>query len=163
MSNFYKYSLPEKPFHISVGAVLFNEKNEICRHHFFKKDMPQQVHFLADYMDEGYMLMRETLEGNEPLQTAVLRGIKEEFGAFGIVEKYLGAKMDVILEPDEKTFEKLTIYHAVRLEKTGEPMPGDVENNSKLEGHSPEDTRKIYSKKTSQSKRPEPDERIIIT
>src|SRR3990167_8504982 len=79
MNNFYQHSLPQ-PYHISVGGVLFNDNHEICVHHFFKKDIPEAVHFLMDFQDDIYHLMRESLEGNEPLQDAVVRGMKEEFG-----------------------------------------------------------------------------------
>lgn len=37
MNTFYKYQLPDKPFHISVGAVLFGDAYKICLHHFYKK------------------------------------------------------------------------------------------------------------------------------
>lgn len=162
MNDFYKYQIPQNPFHISVGAVLFNENYEICMHHFFKKNVPEHLHFLIDNMDECYHLMRESLEGNEPLQDAVLRGIKEEFGAVGIVEKYLGAKIDLIKEPDDTDFEKLTIYHAVRLKDLRERTDKEVEGNTKLEWFKPQVVLDIYTNQVSKTDRPELDERIVI-
>jgi len=50
-------------------------------------------------LDEVYHLMRESLEGNESIHDAVLRGVQEEFGATGIVDKYLGSKIDMITSP----------------------------------------------------------------
>jgi len=162
MNKFYKYQLPEKPFHISVGAVLFNDDHKICLHHFYKKDIPEHLHFLADHMDEYYHLMRESLEGNEPLHDAVLRGIEEEFSAKGVVESYLGSKIDEILQPDGMTFEKLTIYHAVRSQELGTRVATDVESKTKLEWLSPEEALQIFDKQCQSTKRPELDERIII-
>jgi len=164
MDKFYQYQLPEKPFHISVGAILFDDDHKICLHHFYKKDVPVRLHFLVDHMDEVYHLMRESLEGNEPLHDAVLRGIKEEFSAKGVVESYLGSKIDEILQPDGTTFEKLTIYHAVRLKELGTRVvtDTDVESKTKLEWLSPEEVLQIYDKQCQLTKRPELDERIII-
>lgn len=162
MSKFYKYELPEKPFHISVGAVVFNDQYEICLHHFYKKNIPEHLHFLADHMDECYHLMRESLEGNEPLHDAVLRGVEEEFGATGTVEKYLGSKIDTILQPDGQTFEKTTIYHAVRLDELGERLSTDVESQTKMEWLAPAVALTIYDQQCQTTKRPELDERVII-
>lgn len=162
MSDFYKYQIPEKPFHVSVGAVLFNDNYEVCLHRFFKKDVPNNLQFLIDYMDECYHLMRESLEGNEQLHDAVLRGVKEEFGATGVVEKYLGAKIDLIKEPDGTDFEKLTIYHAVRLKGLGERTDSEVEGVTKLEWVTPQVALDIYENQVSKTSRPELDERIVI-
>ena len=162
MNKFYKYELPDKPFHISVGAVLFNDEHQICVHHFYKHRMPEHLHFLLDHLDETYHLMRESLEGNEPLQDAVLRGVREEFGATGVVERYLGAKIDEIVQPDGQTFEKLTIYHAVRLIELGERVGGDAESRSQIEWHSPQAILALYDAQCQKTKRPELDERIII-
>jgi hypothetical protein len=46
-NKFYQYGLPQ-PFHVSIGAVVFNEQYEICLHHFYKKDTPEKLRFLAD-------------------------------------------------------------------------------------------------------------------
>ena len=162
MNKFYKYRLPDKPFHISVGAVLFNDEYQICLHHFYKQRMPKHLHFLLDYLDETHHLMRESLEGNEPLQDAVLRGIREEFGALGIVEQYLGAKIDEIQQPDGQTFEKLTIYHAVRLVELKAREASDAESKTDVEWHSPKEVLKIYDIQCQKTQRPELDERIII-
>lgn len=162
MSRFYKYEIPKKPFHISVGAVLFNDAFEICLHHFSKKDVPTDLHFLMDNLDETYHLMRESLEDNESLHQAVFRGIKEEFGAKGNIEKYLGSKTDNIMQPDGTSFEKLTIYHAVKLSELGERTDTEVEGKTKLEWVTPQAALEIYDNQVKSTTRPELDERIII-
>ncbi len=161
MSKFYQHTLPQ-PFHISVGAVLFNNQHEICLHHFYKKDVPEKLHFLADYLDEVWHLMRESIEGNDPLQDAVLRGVQEEFGVIGEVDKYLGAKIDTITGPNQEPFEKLTIYHSVKLIEFGERSNIDAENKTVMEWHSPQAALEIYREQASKTTRPELDESIII-
>jgi len=160
-NNFYKHDLPQ-PFHVSVGGILFNEKYEICVHHFFKKDVPEVSHFLMDYLDEAYHLMRESLEGNESLQDAVVRGMMEEFGVEVAVDKYLGSKIDIITGPDQMPFEKLTIYHSAKFTSQGERKFFDIESKSKMEWYSPQDLLKIFESQCAKTKRPELDERVII-
>lgn len=106
--------------------------------------------------------MRESLEGNEPLQDAVLRGIQEEFGATGTVEKYLGAKIDEIQQPNGQTFEKLTIYHAVRLVELKAREVSDAESKTDIEWYSPKEVLKIYDTQCQMTRRPELDERVIV-
>jgi len=161
-SKFYQYGLPQ-PYHISVGAVVFNDQYEICLHHFFKDKVPERLHFLSDGLDEIWHLVRESLEGDESLQAAVLRGVQEEFGITGRVEKYLGAKIDVITGPQKiHPFEKLTVYHAVRAIEYGERPDIDEESRTVMEWHSPAQAREIYRQQASLTTRPELDETIII-
>ncbi len=160
-SKFYQHGLPQS-FHISVGGVLFNEDNEICIHHFDTNKLPENLKFLAGGLDEYYHLMRESLEGNEPLHDAVLRGVQEEFGAEGTVDKYLGSKLDIITGPNQNPFEKLTIYHAIRLTKLGERPDIDVENKTVMEWHSPQDALEMYKTQASKTSRPELDESVIV-
>ena len=107
MDKFYQHSLPQ-PFHISAGAVLFNDRMEICTHHFVADKVPENIRFLMGGLAEGYHLMRESLEGDESLQTGVHRGLYEEFGATGTIEKYLGSLTCTVVTP-QRSFEKLTI------------------------------------------------------
>ena len=106
--------------------------------------------------------MRESLEDNEPLHDAVLRGAKEEFGATGVVERYLGAKTDTITSPHEPDFEKLTLYYAVRLCELGERTGTDIETVSKLEWYTPTQLLEIFDQQCAHTKRPELDERVVI-
>ena len=124
--------------------------------------MPEHLHFLLDHLDETYHLMRESLEGNEPLPDAVLRGVSEEFGATGVVERYLGAKIDEIVQPDGQTFEKLTIYHAVRLVEQMSRKEFDAESRTDIEWHNPADVLQIYDAQCAVTSRPELDERVIV-
>jgi hypothetical protein len=161
LNDFYKYNKTQ-PYHISVGGVLFNDNFEICVHHFFKKDLPEETHFLMDYLDEAYILMRETLEGKESLYEAVVRGMLEEFGVEVEVDKYLGAKIDTVTGPVEAPFEKLTVYHAAKLTRQGERKFFDIENKSKMEWHKPEALLHIFNQQVQKTNRPELDERVVV-
>ncbi len=159
-STFYQHSLPQ-PFHISAGAVLFNDQMEICTHHFFASTVPEHLRFLMGGLVEGYHLMRESLEGDESLQTAVHRGIYEEFGATGIIEKYLGSQLCTITTPTSE-FEKVTVYHAVRLLELCPRPDIDIESRSQMEWYKAGELLSLYEKQASMTDRPELDEAEII-
>lgn len=160
MDNFYQHGLPQ-PFHISVGAVLFTDTFEICTHHFIASEVPEQYRFLLGGLPHAYYLMRESLEGDESLQTGVKRGIYEEFGATGRVEKYLGSLTSEITGPNE-TFQKLTIYHAVHVESLGERPAIDGESKSLMEWYPAHDLLELYEKQARNTDRPELNETEII-
>ncbi len=160
MNNLYRHSQAQ-PFHISIGAVLFNDKFEICIHHFITEKLPENLRFHAGGLDEYYHLVRESLDNNEALEDAVLRGVHEEFGAIGEVDKFLGAKEDVITG-HAYDFQKITLYHSVKLVRFEERPDIDPENHSEMEWYTPKELLNIYDKQVSQTDRPELDERVII-
>ena len=160
-NKFYQHSLPQ-PYHLSVGAVLFNNNYEICVHHFQLNKVPEHLRFLSDDLPDMWHLMRESLENGETVQEAVMRGCKEEFGATGKLEKYLGGKIDEIVTPT-KTFQKCTLYHSVRLAELGERTATDAEDKTIMEWYSADDLLELLNNQCAKTKRPELDERIIIT
>jgi len=52
--------------------------------------------------NELYLLMRETVEDGESLYDAVARGLQEEFGLSGEVERYLGSTRNTFTRPNGK-------------------------------------------------------------
>lgn len=70
------------PFHLSVGVVAVDEHGRIGVHHFKERFGLSNV----------YTLVSETVEGNETLQAAALRGLREEFGAEAKIVGYLGSQ-----------------------------------------------------------------------
>lgn len=85
MTNYaYFRASPQHPAHLSVGAVLQNDRQKIAAHHFVGP-FPDGDAF------DVYILMRETVEIGESLEEAVARGLKEEFGAVGRIRDYLGS------------------------------------------------------------------------
>ncbi len=139
MSSIYQHTAAN-PFHISVGAVVVNDKGEILVHKMQKKDVPadmlQAFNYDSIQKDEIYTLMRETLEDGEVLTDAVMRGVHEEFGIEGTVEKYLGSIQAKAFAWD-KEFEKTTLYFQVGVITQNE-RPKDEEDFSILEWHAPE-------------------------
>lgn len=113
--NKYK-ATAELPYHLAVGAVVINESNEVCVHHY--KDIDDAPS--GTYYEDVYTLMRETMENNESLEEAVLRGVGEGFGLTGEILKYIGPLTAIApgLSGGVRDFEKTTLYFLVR--KTGE-------------------------------------------
>ena len=107
IKNYYQ-GIQVFPAHLSAGAVLITDRNEVCSLHFDTISVPQFSH-LRDFS----ILMRETMEMWETLEEAVLRGIREEFWAEGIILAYLGSHVSSFLENDMKV-EKTTLFFLVR-------------------------------------------------
>lgn len=94
----------EQPYHLSIGAVLFNQEGRIACHHF-EEILGQK---------DVYILMRESMEDNETPLMTLERGLKEEFGAKAEPVAFLGTLCGYL--PDERLpFEKTTLYVACKL------------------------------------------------
>lgn len=93
--------------------------------------------------------------------TAVHRGIKEELGAIGTIEKYLGSITCEIVTPN-RTFEKTTIYHSVCLIELGEREIVDDESKTKLEWYTADELIHMFKEQMNQTNRPELDESIVV-
>ncbi len=91
----------KQPYHLSIGAVLFDHNGHIACHHFKE---------ILGHKDI-YILMRESMENKEtPLET-LHRGLKEEFGATAQPVIFLGSLSGYL--PDSRLpFEKTTLYIA---------------------------------------------------
>lgn len=94
----------KQPYHLSIGAVLFDQKGRIACHHFNE---------ILGHKDI-YILMRESMEDNETPLTTLCRGLKEEFGADAQPVAFLGSLSGYL--PDIRlSFEKTTLYIACEL------------------------------------------------
>ncbi|MFA6270181.1 MAG: NUDIX hydrolase [Candidatus Paceibacterota bacterium] len=134
MQNYFQGN-SKHPQHISVGAILLNEKNEICCHHFD----PQNVDFTGYWRDQNidsefYILMRETVEPNETLEETLHRGLKEEFGAEAELVDYVGS-IESHFQSKGVTIEKTTLYFICKLKNqdAAKRSTGDVEFESQIE------------------------------
>lgn len=94
----------QQPYHLSIGAVLFDKNGRIACHHFKE---------ILGHKDV-YILMRESMEDNETPLMTLHRGLKEEFGATAQPVAFLGSLSgwlpDAIL-----SFEKTTLYVACQI------------------------------------------------
>jgi len=161
MSSLYQYQPSGQPFHLSVGALVFNDRFEICTHHFYRERIPERLRFLLGGLSEAYILVRETVENGETLEQAVHRGIKEEIGAVGTIEKFLGSIVCDIETPTT-IFEKTTLYHSVRLESLGDRTGTDEESQSDLEWYARRELLALYRKQATMTSRPELNETSIV-
>jgi len=84
MRNYFQGN-KEYPHHLSIGAVLRNGKGEIAAHYF-----KHFRHTSIGEFENFYLLMRETPEPGEAIETTLKRGLQEEFGATGNIVEYLG-------------------------------------------------------------------------
>ena len=93
-----------QPYHLSIGAVLFDQNGYIACHHF------QEILGHKDI----YILMRESMENDETPLITLHRGLKEEFGATAQPIAFLGCLSGYL--PDSRlSFEKTTLYIACQL------------------------------------------------
>lgn len=100
---FFQASL-QQPYHLSIGAVLFDQKGRIACHHFKE---------ILGHKDI-YILMRESMEDNESPLITLHRGLKEEFGATAQPVAFLGSLSGYLTDP-RLPFEKTTLYIACQL------------------------------------------------
>lgn len=94
----------KQPYHLSMGAVLFNKEGLIACHHFKE---------ILGHKDI-YILMRESMENNETPLMTLHRGLKEEFGATAEPIAFLGC-LSGYLPDSYLSFEKTTLYVACQL------------------------------------------------
>ena len=110
MKNLFRAS-KERPFHLSVGAVVMDEAGLILCHYF--DELPE---FGArDFV----ILMRETMEMGESVEETLARGLMEEFGATARVEAFLGSLTCDRLHGGFE-WQKTTLYFLCRLESIDE-------------------------------------------
>ena len=130
MSKSLFKSTQESPYHLSVGAVFHDGKGKVSCHYFKEFFISDENTTYSDFR----ILMRETIEADESLEQAVLRGIKEEFGSTGEIERFIGTLVTYFPRGDIWV-EKTTVYFLIRLKERGifERSFEDEENASTIE------------------------------
>lgn len=151
----------QHPQHISVGGILVNEKGEVCCHHFFTKDI--KGYWTEEGLDDFYTLMRETINPGESLESALHRGLMEEFGAVGEIIDYVGSIKSHFKHKDVEV-EKTTLYFLCKLinqdlsKRSGE----DIESKSAIEWQKPEFLIPLMKNQTLKYGRTDVDESSIL-
>lgn len=150
--DFFK-AAPSNPYHLSIGAVLFNREGQIACHHFKE---------IFGYKDI-YILMRETMEADETPLMTLSRGLKEEFGATAETLAFLGCLSGFL--PDLRfSFNKTTLYFAC-LVTDWHPEnrdPNDPEAISQIEWLEPEKLIVLMQQQGAKFHRVDADESEII-
>lgn len=117
------------PRHLSAGAVLVNDKGEICAHHFNNPEL-LRGYWTEEGVVDFYLLMRETLNPNETLEQALHRGLMEEFGATAEIIDYLGSIQSHFKHKDIDV-EKTTVYFLCQLMSQDlSKRSGDIESKT---------------------------------
>lgn len=114
----------EYPHHISVGVVLMNDKNEIACHFYGEQK-------IRNYPKNFYTLVHESLEENETLEDAVVRGLKEEFSMKGTLERFVGSLI-THFDRDGVSVEKTVPYFLCKLTSIDERDLTDPESISEV-------------------------------
>ncbi len=151
-SAFFQAS-PQQPYHLSIGAVLFNEEGRIACHHF------EQILGNKDI----YILMRESMEDGETIPMTLERGLREEFGARATPVAFLGCLSGFLYDPC-LPFEKTTLYIACRVTDWDPTKrdPNDPEACSTIEWLEPSDLIAIMQAQGKRFGRVDADESEMV-
>ena len=160
MKGTYFQGNKEHPQHLSAGAILVNDKGQVCCHHFFAKDL--KGYWTDEGLDDFYLLMRETPEPGESLESAVTRGLMEEFGATGVIEDYVGSIVGRF-DHEGVEVEKTTVYFLCRLTSQDlSKRSGDIESKTKIEWQKPEFLIPLMKQQPERFGRTDVDESYIL-
>jgi len=142
-----------QPYHLSVGAVLFDQKGRIACHHFKE---------IFGHMDV-YILMRESMENEETIFMTLHRGLKEEFGAVAKPVAFLGS-LSGFLDYPNLGFDKTTVYIACQsiVCDPSQRDPNDPEAASSIEWIYPDKLISIMQQQGNRFKRVDADESEIV-
>jgi ADP-ribose pyrophosphatase YjhB (NUDIX family) len=127
MENYFR-GAEQRPYHLSIGAVLQNNEGLIACHHFDELVGMKNV----------YILMRETIEPHERIEEALHRGLKEEFGAVANLNTYIGSFTALVR--GDRDIQKTTLYFLCNLKEIRDEWrkADDEERDSHIEWHTKE-------------------------
>lgn len=103
-------STASRPYHLSCGAVIFDNKGRILAEHYRQLSYDRSSRIFANV----YRLLTETMEPGESPEACVARGAREELGVTINVLGFLGSQSNLITIAGEKV-EKTTIYFCCQL------------------------------------------------
>ena len=114
----------EYPFHISVGVVLLNDKNEVACHFYGEQK-------IRNYPKNFYTLLHESPEVGESLEDTVMRGFKEEYSMTGSIEHFIGTLV-TFFDLDGAKVERTVPYFLCKLISIQERNLADPEAISEI-------------------------------
>ena len=135
MNRNYFQGTAQYPHHISIGAVVRNNEGKICCHYF-----DTFTHKSFGTFTDFYLLMRETIEPNETIESCLARGLMEEFGIKAELNRYIGSIVSKFEIEDTNIFvEKTTLYFICDFISIDELLrkKDDPEASSKIEWQEP--------------------------
>ncbi len=143
----------KQPYHLSIGAVLFDKEGRIACHHF-KEILGQK---------DVYILMRESMENYETIMMTLERGLQEEFGATAKPIAFLGCLSGFLQDP-KLPFEKATLYIACQVLEwdPAKRDANDPESVSTIEWLNPNELILIMQNQGNRFKRVDADESEMI-
>jgi NADH pyrophosphatase NudC (nudix superfamily) len=150
----------ESPYHISVGAVVKNNKGEICCHYFNKFSHPAVGSF-----EDFYLLMRESLEDDETLEQCLERGLKEEFGIVAEPLSFLGSIVSHLpMVGSNALMEKTTLYFLCDFISIDETLrsKNDPETASQIKWLPRDELISKMKEQVKRFKREDADESIVL-
>lgn len=156
----YFQSSTDSPFHLSVGALVFNKDNKILVHRFDSglagNPFPRDI----------YTLIRETMEPGETIEAALARGIKEEAGSEAKLIAFLGSLTGLARDVEEgtKDFDKTTLYFAMKLVdwRPDQRLQDDREAASELKWCEPDAMIPIMREQGEVTRSADLDESVIV-
>lgn len=153
--NYYDRVDNELPVHLSVGAVLVNDKGQVCCHYFDR---------FWDGIEDIYLLMRETVEPGETLEQAVHRGLMEEWGVTAEIKNYIGSIKSDFPAANGERVQKTTLYFLCQLksQEIEKRQADDFESVSKVEWLDPKILRQSMATQPARYNRTDIDESLII-
>lgn len=150
--DFFRAS-SDQPYHLSIGAVLFDQKGRIACHHFKE---------ILGHKDI-YILMRETMEAEETPLMTLARGLMEEFAAVAQPIAFLGCLSGPSIEK-ELSYEKTTLYFACQLTDWSPKLRNlqDTEGTSIIEWIEPDQLIALMERQGKRFNRVDADESEVI-
>jgi 8-oxo-dGTP pyrophosphatase MutT (NUDIX family) len=137
MSKNYYHSEPHRPFHLSVGLVIVDDKGNFLSKHFSD--------FRGHYQNL-YLFPTETVEEDESLEATMQRALIEEVGVTARPLGYIGSITGTIPR-HELAAEKTTVYFLMQYTGQGEgPLYPLEDGHSSIEWYTADFLKEQYAK-----------------
>ena len=109
------------PYHLSIGGILLNDRNEVCCHYF------KHIEIAGLSATDLYLLMRETIHPNETIEQCLA----------GDLLAYVGSLITTFPRKGV-TIQKTTLYFTARLQEgvSLSRSTQDIEGTSEVCWHS---------------------------